>query len=125
MSAEVSGGIHTFTFDPAVCRLSAVKKAAYRFTEQFSVTVEIEENRIVATLRELGRTPSRRCDPRRFPNEALDQELRELVAEETRPVRDILLAQAFSGLSLIDSVGETADWRGDPLGVAGKPQQPG
>ena len=38
-----------------------------------------------------------------FRNELLDQDLRETIAEETERVRNLLLAQAFSGLSLTDS----------------------
>ncbi|MCA9059945.1 MAG: hypothetical protein KDA85_15665, partial [Planctomycetaceae bacterium] len=48
----------------------------------------------------------------------LHEDLREMIAEETKVVRDILLAQAFSGLSMTDPDGETADFRKDPLGIA-------
>ena len=37
--------------------------------------------------------------PRKFSREVLDQDLREIVAEETRAVRDILLAHTFSDVS--------------------------
>jgi hypothetical protein len=55
----------------------------------------------------------------------LDQELRETVAEETKSVRDLLLAQTFSGLSLVDPVGENADYHDDPLVIAARQTTPG
>ena len=45
-----------------------------------------------------------------FCNEVLDQELREEIASESRGVRDLLLAHAFSKTSLIDSEMETAEY---------------
>jgi hypothetical protein len=45
-----------------------------------------------------------------FCNEVLDQELREIIAEETVGIRDLLLAQAFSKTSLIDPELETCDY---------------
>ncbi len=52
-----------------------------------------------------------------FRNEVLEQELREVVAEETRPVRDMLMAQAFSAFSLLDQEGDEGDYRKDPKGI--------
>jgi hypothetical protein len=52
-----------------------------------------------------------------FRNELLDQDLRETIAEETGRVRNLLLAQAFSGLSLTDADADAADFRDDPLGI--------
>lgn len=103
-----------FSFDPAIFRLTAVKKAAYRFSGEFDTRIESEPgNRILVTL-------SPRDDRRgmlsaaAFPREVLDQELREQIANETAAVRDVLLAHTFSELPLIDEVGETADFRKDP-----------
>jgi hypothetical protein len=52
-----------------------------------------------------------------FRNEILDQDLRESIAEETAQVRNLLLVQAFSGLSVTDTVADTADYGDDPLGI--------
>ena len=57
-----------------------------------------------------------------FPNQVLDQDLRESIAEETKSVRDLILAQAFSGLPILDPLGETADFRGDILAIGGSAQ---
>jgi hypothetical protein len=49
--------------------------------------------------------------------EVLDQELREVVAEETAGIREVILAQAFLGLALTDEHGEHADFRDDSLQI--------
>jgi His-Xaa-Ser system protein HxsD len=121
----------TFDLDTAVYRLAAVKKAAYRFGDRCHVELATAEpDRVKVTL-----TPKRLIEDAaylagEFRNEALDQELREVVAEETRGVRDVLLAQAFSATALLDAVGESADAAMDPLGIraadrAGGPGEPG
>lgn len=116
MSAVASAS--TFEFDAALHRLGAIQKAAYRYTGHFQVSIESPGcDRIRVTLTPLERVPQWPCDPQQFPNDVLDQQLRELVADETRTLRDFLLAQAFSGLALTDPVGESADFRKDPLGI--------
>jgi His-Xaa-Ser system protein HxsD len=108
-----------FEFDLAVFRLEAIKKAAYRFAGAFTVEVEkVSDSRVRVTLSLCQRQPKVNLDPNRLPNEVLDQELREVVAEETKSVRDLLLAQTFSGISLVDPVGENADYRDDPLSIS-------
>ena len=108
-----------FEFDLATYRLSAVKKAAYRFSGHFAVSIEpVSEDRIQVSLSPLGPPILAAPDPRSFPSEVLDQELRKIVAEDTKSVRDLILAHAFFGRSMADPVGETADYRQDPLGIA-------
>ena len=97
-------------FSRNVYGLSAVKKAAYKYGHLFHVLIEEAEQSTLATLR-----PTATCrDPEeaagQFCNEALDQQLREEIAAETRGVRDLLLAHAFSKTSLIEPELETADY---------------
>lgn len=108
----------TFDFDPKVYRLTAIKKAAYRFSAHFDVKIDQNSAGIVRV--ELHRRASStgiNHDATRFPNEVLDQELREIVADETKSIRDVLLAQAFSGLAIVDPVGENGDHQLDPLDI--------
>ena len=105
--------------DPAVYRLTAVKKAAYKFGDRCHVEIDSGQTRGTICV---GLTPkSVLVDPAflagEFRNEVLDQELREVVAEETQAVRNVLLAQAFSGTALLDPTGEHADPAADPLGI--------
>ena len=109
-------------FAPAVYRLSAVKKAAYKFGDRCHIQIAtIEGGRIQARLSPKNPAEDPQYLAGEFGNEVLDQELREQVAQETAAVRDLLMAQAFSATSLIDEEGEEADYRVDPLGIAGRP----
>jgi His-Xaa-Ser system protein HxsD len=104
--------------DPNVFRLSAVKKAAYRLGDRCFVHVEVLPG---GGIQVRLTAKSEKVPPHTlegdFRNELLDQDLRESIAEETERVRNLLLAQAFSGLSLTDTVADTADYRDDPLGI--------
>jgi His-Xaa-Ser system protein HxsD len=97
-------------FDRNVYRLNAVKKAAYTYGNIFHALIEETDGSVVVTLR----LAASNADPEeavgRFCNEVLDQELREEIAAETTRVRDLLLAQAFSKTSLVDSELETSDY---------------
>ncbi len=108
----------TVTVDPRVYRLSAVKKAAYRLGERCSVRIELlPEGGIQVTLTTRSEKVPLGTLEGDFRNELLDQDLRESIAEETERVRNLLLAHAFSGLSLTDTAADTADYRDDPLGI--------
>ena len=97
-------------FGCKVYRMTAVKKAAYKFGGAFHILIEEADGAVVVSLK----PTSSNADPEeaigRFCNEVLDQELREQIAAETNGVRDLLLAQAFSKTSLIDSELETSDY---------------
>jgi His-Xaa-Ser system protein HxsD len=104
--------------DPSVYRLSAVKKAAYKFLDRCHVQISCTpEGTVRVNLRPLGETVDRDSLADAFLDEALDQELRELVAGETAAVRDLLLAQAFSAISLVDRHGDDASYADDPLAI--------
>lgn len=107
-----------FEFDLGIVRLAAIKKAAYRFTADY----EVEFKPLHGSGVQVILTPRRALSQMAvlhpsFPNEVLDQELRELVADETKPIRDLIMAQTFSELSLTDPIGEEADYHEDPLGI--------
>jgi His-Xaa-Ser system protein HxsD len=107
-----------FEVDGNVYRLAAVKKAAYKFAGSCFVEVDQpEQGAIRIRLRAKGDSQLPPDIASEFQNEVLDQELRESVADETKSVRDLLLAHAFSQTSLIDRAGEVADYVDDPLGI--------
>lgn len=106
------------TFDTAVYRLTALKKAAYRLSGRCAVTIDLVGDR-TATLS--LHCPDSSADLqdliREVHREVTDQELREVVLAETAGIRNLLLAQAFSATSLIDPEEETIDYRLDPMGI--------
>lgn len=85
-------------FSQAVFGLDEIKKAAYRFTDRCTFEFEVEGADIVCTLRLAGdKDPgeAQRLEDA-FRNEVLDQDLRRRIADETAPIRNAILAYAFS-----------------------------
>jgi His-Xaa-Ser system protein HxsD len=85
-------------------RLSAVQKVAYKLADRCTVILGGLD---VASLPITFRFPRATNESaaldivRLFFQELLDQELREQIAEETRPLRALILAHAFSKTDLI------------------------
>src|SRR4051794_22184640 len=104
----------TFTVDPRVYRLSAAKKAAYRLGDRCFARLEILADGTIRVCL-TAKSDEDRVDmlEGELRNELLDQDLRETIAEETERVRNLLMAQAFSGLA---TEADTANYRDDPLG---------
>jgi len=103
MSEPEETGVESFIVDPKVYRLDAVKKAAYKFADKYFVEVSMPEPQYIrVSARHKSGSKLSKDEQQEFLNEILDQELREVVAEETRGVRDLLLAQAFSKVSLTE-----------------------
>ena len=94
----------SFEVDLQVYRLSAAKKTAYALAEKATAElVQPNSGKLDVHLR--FKRPMPRCDVdevvRQFFQELLDQELREQIAEETAPIRTLILAHAFSKADLI------------------------
>lgn len=105
-------------FDTSIYRVTAIKKAAYRFGDRCYARIEPISDRCVrVSLNSKTGEPLSAAIEGEFRNEVLDQELRESVAEETAAIRNLLLAQAFTGTSLTEPVSETADYSTDPLAI--------
>lgn len=105
LQAEIFDGtaIRT-TIDLRSYRLAAVKKAAYRLAARCTAvlgTLEHEQLPIAFNFKPGTNEATAREAVRLFFEELLDQELREHVAEETAPMRALILAQAFSKTDLI------------------------
>jgi His-Xaa-Ser system protein HxsD len=98
-------------FDRHVYRLSAIKKAAYNYGGLFHILIEDGDDFIAVSLKPTAGCHDAKVAEGEFCNEVLDQELREDIAAETGGIRDLLLAQAFSKTSLIDSNLETEDYQ--------------
>src|SRR5271157_2664071 len=103
-------------FDSTVYRLSAIKKAAYKFQKHFHSVITTQDNGSIEVVLKT-KTPISNLEKLvgEFCNEVLDQDLRELVAEQTEGVRNLLLAHAFSQTSLVGTELESADYHQDPL----------
>jgi His-Xaa-Ser system protein HxsD len=118
MSSNSPLASNDYIFDLSVYRLAAIKKATYLFMGQFNVELQVNGNVACVRLTKKQSPAGPDLDPASLTNAVIDQELRETIAQETEAIRNVILAQAFSGLSLIEPVGETAAFTEDPLGIA-------
>jgi His-Xaa-Ser system protein HxsD len=90
-------------FDSAVYTVDAVKAACYRFSDKFSSLIEYRDGLIVCSLQ----YDAKLCGPlidleiENLKKEVLDQDLRQKLRTETEPVRNLILAHAFSKTGLI------------------------
>lgn len=90
------------TFDSAVFSVDAVKMACYRFLDRFTSDIQLCEGQIVCHLSfddKLISAPDAHVD--NFKKEVLDQDLRLKLKAETEPIRNLILAHAFSKTGLI------------------------
>jgi His-Xaa-Ser system protein HxsD len=89
-------------FSAEAFSLETVKKSAYRMLDRFSTDIRAEGTDIRCRLD--FRTPVSQEQARKavmdFRDEVLDQDLRHIVTEETTPMRNAILAYAFSRTGL-------------------------
>lgn len=94
----------TVSFSSQVYSLDEIKRASYRFVDVMSVDVTPSGDEILCTLNFLH---PRNADEIQeilndFKIEVLDQDLRKAIAEETKEIRNAILAYAFSKTGLQD-----------------------
>lgn len=106
-SSAISFGGNVSTevcFDLKVYSLDAVKVACYRFLDRFSASIEVREGVAICQL-EFDSTgisgAGIAAEIENLKKEVLDQELRQKLKHETEPVRNLILAHAFSKTGLI------------------------
>lgn len=115
----IEAGAAAMRFQGAVYSQTAITAAAHAMSGRCHVHVEIDSpSDFVVRVR-----PKRSIDSvtdlaGELANTALDYVLRERLKAETEPVRNLLLAQAFSRVNLISPVTDRAEPEDDPLGAA-------
>ena len=88
----------TLKLDSHIYGLEAVQKASYRFIDRLTILIsEHESGTIVCEIDPVaGLTAAFDVVVADFKRELLDQELRSKIKAETEPVRNLILAYAFS-----------------------------
>lgn len=114
--------------DTGIYSVSAIRRAAHRLTGRFLVSLsrpasegEVRPGQQVeVSLRGRTGTGERDLDHAagEFMNLLLDETLREEIARETEPVRNLILAHALSGSDVLQAAFAEADPVEDPLGIA-------
>lgn len=91
----------TVEFDAASHSLLAIKKALYRISDVATAEIALTGNTICCRLFPLSSKDSSTHDlVNRLRREVLDQDLREQIAAESKPYRDIILGYVFSKTGL-------------------------
>ena len=96
---------YSLSLSTSIYSVEAVKKAAYKFADRTSIIINPgPDSTISLVFNFAGRYANN--DPKQviadFYNELLDQDLRERIKTETEPLRNLILAHAFSRTSLAD-----------------------
>lgn len=98
-------GSHRLELNTTIYSVEAIKKAAYKLADRVSAIISPASECTVAVTFNFGsgQSPTDReqiiAD---FSNELLDQDLREIIKREAGPLRNLILAHAFSKTSLAD-----------------------
>jgi His-Xaa-Ser system protein HxsD len=99
---------YRIAFDARIYSQLAVKKAAYKFAADFATLFSVGENGDITANIEFAKETSEADQPmliRAFLNEVIDQDLREHIARQTEPTRNLILAEAFSKTSILHEEG--------------------
>lgn len=95
----------SLSLDTRIYSLEAIKKTAYKFADRASVVISpSSESKVVVTFatdKSISEDDRKRI-LNEFSTELLDQDLREIIKRETGPLRNAILAHAFSKTSLAD-----------------------
>ncbi len=113
-------GVFALRVDLSVFSRDAVLRAAYKLTDRCHLFVERESavgGWLVVTFRPKADRGELETIVGDFSNELIDQQLRERLAREAGPIRQILVAQAFSEGNLLDPDRDDGDYVKDPKGI--------
>ena len=88
------------SFPKNVYSLDVIKKAAYKFSDRASFDFESNDDQIFCNVVLAAKDLTITDFTFAFKNEVLDQDLRESIAIETTPMRNAVLAHAFSKTGL-------------------------
>ena len=112
-------GALRLSVDLGVYPLEAVLRTCYLFTDRCYLFLAPEEEGGAIRVEFSAKSPSADLSAvaGEFGNELLNQRLRLEIARETRPIRELIVAQAFAEADLIEPAVSAADYRDDPKGI--------
>jgi|ERR1017187_6442602 His-Xaa-Ser system protein HxsD len=96
---------YSLSLSTSIYSVEAVKKAAYKFAGRTSIIINPGPDATISLVFNFAGMNANN-DPKQviadFCNELLDQDLRERIKKETEPLRNLILAHAFSRTSLAE-----------------------
>ena len=96
-SLATSDGSSTLSVDTSIYSWSALFRACYKFTDRCYLYLRRDSaNEVV--VRFTPKCPETKVSTLigEFENELIDQRLRTIIDQETRPVRELIVSQAFA-----------------------------
>lgn len=96
---------YVLSLNTSVYSVDAIKKTAYKYADRASIILKPNADSTVSVVfnfvgAHTNNNPEQVISD--FCNDLLDQDLREIVKRETEPLRNLIIAHAFSRTSLID-----------------------
>jgi len=100
--------------------LEALFRVCYSFTDRCYLFLDHESQLPIVRVRfgKMTETADLNVIAGEFSNELINQKVRLDVAAETRAIRELIVAQAFAEVPLIDRPHAEADYHDDPKGIA-------
>ncbi len=123
VSSVPSAAIATFSDDgilvtvqPSVYTLEVIMRTAHRFTARCFVHLSRTEDAVEVRFQPRGGMDGANL-ALEFCNDLLDDALRDIVAQESRAERDLILAHALSRHPVLNREYESAQAFSDPVGL--------
>jgi len=94
--------LQKISFDLGSVSLNSIKRAAYKYTDRCSVDLRIVDNEGLCIFNFKEQISDQEFEKFmiEFRNEVLDEELRAEIFSKTEPIRNLILAHAFSNANL-------------------------
>ena len=109
MTSSITSNTNQFTLTLSLdlYSLEAIKKTCYKYSDKYSILLDdINKDKNTVNVIFSMHNNNSSIDNEQllsdFKIELLDQDLREIISSETKAIRNLILAQAFSKTSLLD-----------------------
>jgi His-Xaa-Ser system protein HxsD len=104
----------------SVYPLDTLFRVSYWFTDRCYLFLTADEDHSAVTVHFSRKTPDTDLAliAGEFSNELINQKVRRDVADETRAIRELIVAQAFAEADLLDRSESEADYHIDPKGIS-------
>ena len=83
--------------------MECVKKALYKFADKAGFEISQDGKEITVSIIKISDDVNLDNLLNQLRNEVIDQDLRQLVAQETSTIRELILANAFSKTKMVDA----------------------
>lgn len=91
----------TLRFNTNLYSKEALFRASYHFTDEYYIKLDIQNNEFVVSIITKGESSEKDIEGR-FENELLSQVTREIIADKTKNIREMLLGRALASTIIDD-----------------------